>query len=70
MSKRKSTALVAFENLSKYQLAVKLRQIEMDLLLEYCRTRTYYHEIAPEIAKAILEEDKERIVRVLSRWGF
>ena len=61
---------LALQTLPRQELIVYLRQLEMNVLLQYVETRTYYHEIAPEIAKAILDEDKERIVRVLAKWGF
>lgn len=68
MDNKKRMALARLDELPRYQLVVKLRQMEINLILEYCKTKTNYHEIYPEIAKAILDQNKERIIEIVTRW--
>lgn len=70
MNTRNVKSRTALQTLSRQELIPYLRQLEINVLLQYAETRTYYHEIAPEIAKALLDEDKERIVHILAKWGF
>lgn len=70
MNTRNAKSRLALQTLPRQELIPYLRQLEINVLLQYVETKTYYHEIAPEIAKALLDEDKERIIRILAKWEF